>query len=444
MVETGSIDESIRQRVEAEPVVIATSMSKPASAPHAAWMALARSPGRAVTTIDEALQRRVETLVRDHAAALPAGSDVAVVVMEIESGDIVTLVGSADPGDPVDGQVNGAVARRSPGSALKPFIYAAAFEARRLAPDSIVHDVPIQRAGWAPANFDQRFNGEVTVERALRESLNVPAILVAEGLGVGRCLGVLEAAGIAAPAGSQTRAGLTLAVGGLEVSLVELVTAYATLGRGGVHRPARLILHEPTASRRALAEDVCSAIDVILSSHARPPRGLESRWPGSVPWFMWKTGTSSGRRDAWAVGHNRAFAIGVWAGRFDGGARHAFVGAEAAEPLLARLFALPSLRRTTAPPLPTPWVVCRPLPPPPERDGELCILQPRDGASFVAVDGRAPIHVRASEADELRWFLNGLALEGERVARLELSPGRHELRCVSPAGVWDASSFTIR
>ena len=175
MAELDMITEEQRAAADAEPVFMAGPIREHA-APHAAWLALQRRQEGGRTTIDIHIQREVERLAEDRARLLPEGTDQAVVVIEIQSGDIVALLGSSDYWDTVDGQVNGVLARRSPGSALKPFIYAAAFEARRLRPDSVVYDVPIERAGWSPRNFDRTFSGELTAAEALRRSLNVPAI----------------------------------------------------------------------------------------------------------------------------------------------------------------------------------------------------------------------------------------------------------------------------
>jgi penicillin-binding protein 1C len=426
-----------------EPIVIARRR-RSAHAPHAAHLALARRPSGGRTTIDLDVQREVERTAVSHARSLPEGSDLAVVVIDIPSGEVRALVGSADPSDPFDGQVNGAVATRSPGSALKPFVYAAAFEAGRLAPEAVVYDVPIERSGWAPGNFDGTFAGEVTAGDALRRSLNVPAILVAEGTGLSRCVGVMRAAGVALPGNALSRGGLAIAVGAVEVSLLNLTNAYATLGRGGIRRTVRLLAGERSASSPALDAAVAAAVNDILSSRRRRPRGLEDLRPEDVPWFMWKTGTSSGRRDAWAVGHNGRCAIGVWVGRFSGAGRLEFLGREAAEPLLARLFSLGALKCAADPEPPGPIAVRWPLPKPEEVKGDLCITSPCDGSRFFAVEGGAVITPRANRAVSAMWFLNGALVEGGRAKRLVLAAGSYELRCVDPAGASSAVRFAVR
>ncbi len=443
MVELGMITPQQRNLAAAQPVVV-EHRRQPLEASHAGWLALQRRPTGGRTTIDPRLQADLQRLVTGHLRDLPARTDVAAVILDIPTGDILALVGSADPANPAAGQVDGATARRSPGSALKPFIYAAAFEDRRLAPDSIVFDLPIDRAGWMPGNFDRAFHGPLSAAEALRRSLNVPAILVAEGTGLPRCLGLMQAAGVNLPAGVLGRSGLSVAVGGAEVRLLDLVNAYATIGRGGTWRQPRLFLDEPVQSRPAIEPNVCAALDEVLSSRQRRPAGMDKLAPHDVPWFMWKTGTSSGRRDAWAVGHNRKVAIGVWVGRFSGLGDAELTGARSAEPLLGRLFDLPALRSETDPPPPLPLMVDSPLPPPPERSEPLYIASPRTGSTFVALSGTAVVRPRLSRPAEVTWFLNGQALADRAAPRLALPPGRYELRCVSPAGDASAVRFVVR
>ena len=222
--------------------------------------------------------------------------------------------------------------------------------------------------------------------------------------------------------------------GGMEVTLLDLTNAYATLGRGGLRTTPRLFADEAVESAPALDAGVCAAIDDILSSRHRRPAGLEDLRAADVPWMMWKTGTSAGRRDAWAVGHNTRFAAGVWVGRFHGTGRVDFVGAGAAEPLLASLLALPRLRSLQDPPAPPPIQVRRPLPVPAEVAAAIRITRPSDGETFLALDGRAVIRPRANLEGDLRWFLNGRLLEAAAAARLDLAPGRYELRCTPADG----------
>jgi penicillin-binding protein 1C len=436
---------SERQLAEATVCPISVCQSRRFSrAIHAGFLALKHRPQGGRTTIDLDIQSELERLASAHAATLPEDTDLAVVVIDVAQSAIVAMLGSSDSGDPVDGQVNGVLAKRSPGSALKPFLYAAAFEAQRLSGESIVYDVPISRGAWTPSNFDGTHVEEITAAEALRRSLNVPAILVAEGIGLARCCGVLEAAGIDLPADAQRRGGLALAVGGIEVSLLDLTNAYATLARDGVRQTPRLFADEPGESTRAMKPQVCAAISDILSSRQRLPAAAGEGSGDSIPWFMWKTGTSSGRRDAWAVGHNRRYAIGVWAGRFRGGGRLEYVGAQAAEPLLCRLFDLPELRSQADPPKPDPIRVARPLPPPRELAEDLRITSPCMGETFVACSGAAVVNASTNRDGDNLWFLNGKLDGSGRDRRFVLTPGAYELRCVDQQGGSSSVRFTVR
>jgi penicillin-binding protein 1C len=313
---------------------------------HASAWALSVRPQGGITTLDAQLQAEVERVVAAHLPHLPPGTDVAVVAIDVASASLAAHVGSADPFDPLDGEVDGARARRSPGSALKPFVFAAAFECGRLAADSVIDDTPLELDGWRPENFDGGFHGPVRADEALRRSLNLPALRIARAIGVERCVGVIEASGATLGADPVARGGLTLVTGGTGVTLVELTNAYATLARGGSHLPLRLFVDTPFGTpTRVFSAATCESLFTILSSDARAPNlrtgaSLVGREP-----FAWKTGTSSGNVDAWAVGFDRRHALGVWVGRFDGSGHAAYVGALAAEPILAELFASSALAR---------------------------------------------------------------------------------------------------
>lgn len=442
MVELELITPEQLALADAEPVP-RSRHREPSHAIHAAYVALRERPRGGRTTIDPILQAEAESLAREHAATLPPRSQVAVVAIDVAAGQIVALVGSVNPADPIDGAVNGVLGRRSPGSTLKPFIYAAAMESGLIDANTRVYDIPIDRGGWTPANFDEGYAGALPAADALRRSLNIPSILVAEAAGLQRCVGLIESAGITLPARVHEKAGLAVTVGAAEVTLLDLANGYATLARGGVRCRPCLFVDESTERLPAIDPHVCAIIDDVLSSHHRRPQGMESRSESDVPWFMWKTGTSSGRRDAWAVGHNRKYAIGVWVGRFGGGGDTQYVGGRAAEPLLARLFALPAIRTLEAPPAPAPRPPSRPLAPPRELAGPLRVLSPTADARFVAVDGIAVVHPRANRLDKLDWFLNDRFLDESSASRLVLAPGRYELRCVDASGKNAAARFSV-
>jgi penicillin-binding protein 1C len=302
-------------------------------APHFARLAFSRRAEGGRITLDTTLQQTVEALVSRHTLDLPEHADVSVCLIELESGALRCLVGSSDIDDPLDGEVNGATAWRSPGSALKPFVYAAAFEAHLLTSESVLSDTELELDGWTPKNFDEEFSGDVTVCEALRRSLNIPALRAARRAGLHRVGGVLESCGVRFRSGALDAAGLSLVTGGAEVRLLDLTNAYATLGRNGVFVELRVFEDEPLLERRTLSAATCAQLHAILDSRARLPEAREG-----AARFCWKTGTSSGSRDAWALGHDDRYAVGVWAGRFSGSGDPAFVGSAAAAPLLAEIF----------------------------------------------------------------------------------------------------------
>ena len=443
MNELGMITATQVSAAEAEPL---PTMSAPrtSAAPHAAWLALKRRPLGGRTTIDLMKQQAVEAAVSQQISQWPAATDVAVCVIDIASSDLVAWVGSADPTDPQDGQVNGGLAKRSPGSALKPFLYAAAFQSRRLGPESLVYDGPLERAGWSPENFDKTFSGEIPAAEALRRSLNVPAILVAEQVGLSRCVGTLSAAGVTMPSNAAQRGGLALAVGGIEVTLLDLTTGYATLGRKGIAKHPRLFIDETSPGEQVLDADVCESITDILSVRHRRPRGWEPFTESQLPWCMWKTGTSSGHRDAWAVGHNGRYAIGVWVGRFSGAGHVDYVGQEAAEPLLASLFAAREFRVDQHPAPAAAWPVSRPFRLTQPAAAPLKITTPAPGDIFLSTAGHVVIKPATNRDAEARWFLNGRLVADHRPEHLELLPGRYELRCVDAQGQASAVTFSVQ
>lgn len=445
MFDQGYIEHAAMKAALAEPIRLFEDRSQ-GRLSHIAMAALTRRPSGGKTTIDGTLQNALQAIVDDATIALPARAHVAMVAIDVATGDVLAWIGSSDFNRPGDGQNDGVIAWRSPGSTLKPFIYAAAFEAKRLGPASVVPDVAMERAGWSPENFDGAQRGEVTVADALRRSLNVPALLTAERIGIDRCAGVIQSTGVTFPTGGVERARLSLATGGAEVRLLDLTNAYATLARCGIRRTPRLFVDDAGERVRALAERTCLALDGILNSHARAPSGFENVPVDRRPWFVWKTGTSSARRDAWAIGHNRQVAIGVWVGRFDGVSDPRFVGRIAAEPILARAFALPSLCVAAPHDDIAAWPVARPLFPPADAEALPAaprIASPRDGATYVATGHRAIVHARTDADVAVTWFLDGEFIERASEIRIDAEPGRHELACVSEDGAARRVAFSV-
>ena len=395
-------------------------------APHAAWWAVLQEPSGGVTTIDARMQRALLSVI-DESVPPPVGSEVAAVIIEVETGAIRALVGSQRFGEPAQGWVNGATSPRSPGSALKPFLYATAFASGRVGPDSILPDRPIERGGWRPQNFRGEWRGSVTAAEALRDSLNVPAIRLAEALGVTRVTRTIERCGVRLPPDPGGRGGLAVVTGSLEVTLVDLVEGVATLARLGVPRPATIWESEGNRERATespvLPAFACLEVEEILR--------VGGAYAGD-PWWTAKTGTSARHRDAWAVGWNRRFAIGVWVGRLSGGGDPALVGAEVARPILDRAMATAPFADRSPPRSAAPRAVSDPFTFREENERLRIEMPPADAEWLVDGDERIDLRpVATGGAPPYHWFLNGAPIDGER---LTLPLGISELRCVDADG----------
>ena len=413
----------------------------PFGAPHLSDLALRRcAPGEtARLSLDPAIQRLAADLLGERLRVLePAGvSQGAVVVAETRSGRIRALVGSRDFRDPRDGQVNGATAPRSPGSLLKPFIYGMAFERGIALPDTLVEDrLRRYRDGYAPHNFAGRFEGAVSARDALVRSLNTPAVDLLERVGVGDVIARLRALGLASIRRGAGHHGLALGLGGAEATLLELVEAYACLGRLGEHRP--LSWREdrsPPATVRRLDRDAALALADVL--RAVPPTSGEREAGLDLPEIAAKTGTSFGLRDAWAIGYTPRWTVGVWIGNFDGSPAPALVGAEAAMPLLVAITRrLETLRGGAWYPAPDATPGARRAPGLLAASGEaartgISWSLPGDGQTYRAHGRRGGDRLVLSAAAEpssrLRWFIDdaylGETLSGEVLEATLRLPG---------------------
>ncbi len=331
MHEAGMITDAMRSEAEAQSVALRRK-PPPRRAGHFAALALQRRPWGGVATLDPDVQFELEWLARQHVTRLPGDVQVAVVVIDIPTVGVAAMIGSRDFRNPWHGQVNGALAWRSPGTVVDPFIYAAAFEAD----ESIAgHGVPPD----APRGPGQGRRPGSDRSEALRLSLSLPAVHVARAVGARHCGEFMEGLGV-----RWGRRGLGTIPGGGRTRLLDLTNAYATIGRGGEWRELRFFADEIAESRMAASAQMCAALDEVYSSRSRLPGTFGRRPDSEIPWFMWRAGLSPDRRDAWAVGHNRRYAIGVWMGRFSGPSHGDRMQEKAAEPLLVRLFDLPGIR----------------------------------------------------------------------------------------------------
>ncbi len=273
------------------------------------------------------LERTVAQYVERHSAM--GLRNASALLLDAQSMQVKALVGSANFFDAdIAGQVNGVLAKRSPGSTLKPFIYALALDQGVLHPMTVLKDAPTAFGPFSPENFDGRFVGPITAQEALVRSRNVPAVAVSAQLSQPSLYDWLRSAGVQNMA-SERHYGLALALGGGELTMEEMARLYAVLANGGVLRPMSYTQQEPSGpATRVLSEEAAFITLDMLHTNPRPDTGAAAR-----PKVAWKTGTSWGFRDAWTAGVFDRYVLVVWVGNFDGSSNPAFVGVQAAAPL---------------------------------------------------------------------------------------------------------------
>jgi penicillin-binding protein 1C len=313
----------------------------PLSAPHLARALRTADPYRPEqrTTIDPYLQRPVEALLRREVGALDAQASLAALVIDNHTRDVIAYVGNADYlSGPRRGILDMVRAVRSPGSALKPFIYAMAFDRLIIHPETILDDQPRQFGDYAPGDFDGRFLGAVTAREALQYSLNVPAVAVLDRLGPARFIAALAAAGVRLKMPMPTsEPGLAVALGGDGISLFDLATLYVGLSHNGAVAPLQTQPDRPQGHETAIFGPVAAwYVNDILTSAPPPPGMLPVEVRRARP-LAFKTGTSYGFRDAWAVGYDDAVTIAVWVGRPDGTPMPGITGRTTAAPVLFKI-----------------------------------------------------------------------------------------------------------
>lgn len=311
------------------------------------------------TTLDAALQSDIEAEVR-HAVAVLKAREVqhaAAIVLHNETGDVLAWVGSPDFWEPRRGQTDMVVSARQPGSALKPFLFALAFD-RGVTAASILPDIPRSFAtttgAYTPRNYDRRFRGPVSAREALASSYNVPAVELADRIGSGALLETLRRAGFTSLAREADHYGLGLALGNGEVTLVELANAYRALALGGEWKPWRWLSGGPDGTsalqsaaannhgetRVASAQASALVLDVLADRSARIP-GFGTQTPFDFPFpVAVKTGTSRHFTDNWAVATTGGFTVAVWVGNFSGQPMQGVSGVSGAGPLLNRIVTL--------------------------------------------------------------------------------------------------------
>lgn len=333
--EAGVIGQEAFETAQAAPVP-RLRRSFPALAPHMTDRARAGSPLsiRHDLSLDGPLQGALEDLTAARLSKLPRQVSVAIMVADHRSGEILASVGSASYGETSSRQgfVDMTRAARSPGSTLKPLVYAMAFDLGLAHPETVIEDRPVAFGSYAPQNFDGRFRGEIRVSEALRLSLNIPVILLMNEIGPARFMGGLKRAGVD-PALSGGKPGLAVALGGVGVSLHDLVQLFAGLARGG---EAVDLTWKPQDTAGVEGQAFVSRaaawhVGHILSQLTPPGAKAKGR-------LAFKTGTSYGHRDAWAVGYDGRHVAGVWIGRPDGTPVPGAFGGDLAAPLLVEVF----------------------------------------------------------------------------------------------------------
>jgi penicillin-binding protein 1C len=337
MVEDGTVSAEDAAQAKAVPVP-RLRKPMPILAPHSADRAVAIVKDVPVIslTLDSSLQKVLEALARDRAVMLGPNISVGIIAVDNESGDVLARVGSPDYfDDRRAGQVDMTRAVRSPGSTLKPFIYGLAFEDGFVHPESLIDDRPIRFGSYAPENFDMTFQGTVPVRKALQFSHNVPAIELLDRVGASRLSSRLKQAGANLVLPKDEVPGLAMGLGGVGITLQDLVQLYSGLARLGTVRPLREIVTGNDDARdplRLLDQVAAWQVGNVLIGSPPPENAPRNR-------IAFKTGTSYGYRDAWSVGFDGRITIGVWVGRPDGAPVPGLVGRTAAAPILFDAFA---------------------------------------------------------------------------------------------------------
>lgn len=345
------------QESREEPVWLAPRQM-PQLAPLFSRMMLGKSRSdKIVTTLDAGLQRQLEELAQNWKGRLPARSSLAMIVVDHTDMSVRGWVGSVDMNDDSRfGHVDMVNAIRSPGSVLKPFIYGLALDDGLIHPASLLQDVPRRTGDYRPGNFDSGFHGPVSMSEALVRSLNLPAVQVLEAYGPKRFAASLRNVGLPLylPAGAAPN--LSLILGGAGARLDDMAAAYSAFARHGKAGKLRLQPSDPLLERPLMSAGAAWIIRRIMADEAQPlPDNALSR---VVP-LAWKTGTSYGYRDAWAIGINARYVIGIWTGRPDGTPVVGQFGFASAVPLLNQVNNLLLSRGTNQPEDPRPESVSR-------------------------------------------------------------------------------------
>jgi len=337
-------DKNIIQDALSEPLLV-KRLHAPKQAPHLALRLKQEFNDQPViqTSLKIQLQKQIEEQVKNFINRRKSMNihNAAVLVVNNETMQIEAYVGSADFNNPYDGgQVDGVRAIRSPGSTLKPLLYATAFDKGIIMPKTVLNDVPENFSGYEPENFDLHFNGPVTTEFALANSLNIPAVKVLKEMNTSTLIEKLRKAGFKTIDRQSKQLGLSMILGGCGVTLEEMTRLFAAFANEGKLKSLRYTLQSNPDKKGAalISADASFLITGILSQITRPdlPTNFDNTY--HLPKIAWKTGTSYGKRDAWSIGYNRRYTVGVWVGNFSGEGVPELSGANTATPLLFSIF----------------------------------------------------------------------------------------------------------
>lgn len=301
-----------------------------------------------LSTLDKNIQQKTESIVSNYAAQLKVRNinNAAVIVINNKTHEVMAYVGSPSFEDRAHyGEVDGVQALRSPGSALKPLLYGLCFDEGLITPKTMLEDVPLNIAGYAPENYDMQFRGNITAEDALKNSLNIPAVELLNQLGLKNFLNKLTVAGFDDAWKNREKEGLSVILGGCSVRLDDMVALYSSFANNGKYYPLQWTInddstlnHSSQHSITILSPAADYMLTQILSTLLRPDLPNANDLAENIPKIAWKTGTSYGRRDAWSIGYNQTYTIGVWIGNFSGEGVPDLSGASVATPLLFKLF----------------------------------------------------------------------------------------------------------
>lgn len=454
-LEGGGLIDADQARAARTEVVPAARRPFPALAPHLSDRARAADPAalRHVLTIDAGLQAALEKLAAEVVAGQGERLQIALVVADHRTGEILASVGSAAfRADRRAGFIDMTQALRSPGSTLKPLIYGLAFDQGLAHPETLIEDRPTDFNGYRPQNFDRQYRGTIRVREALQQSLNIPVVALTEALGPARLMTALDKAGVKyrLPLGQP---GLAVALGGIGVTLEDMVQLYAAIARGGVALPLRWREGDSEEGQRLMADSAAWFVGDILAGLAPPPGAPANR-------LAYKTGTSYGHRDAWAIGFDGRHVVGVWMGRPDGTPVPGAFGADLAAPVLFQVFARLKPRLDPQPPAPpaTLLVSNAQLPPPlrhfrnrhaafaPAADAP-AVAFPPDGAEVELLPQGLMVRVSGGKAP-FTWLADGvpvaLSLDGRETMLDKLGRGFVTLSVIDAEGRAARSRVRLR